>query len=44
MTLAPIPECQLEMLSREAALVCDASGTITWADKRSSSWTSCSWT
>jgi hypothetical protein len=29
MTHAPIPESQLEMLSREVALICDTSGTIT---------------
>ncbi len=37
MMKAPIPEYQIEMLSREVALTCDASGTITWADGRAES-------
>jgi signal transduction histidine kinase/CheY-like chemotaxis protein len=34
MTAVPIAERHLEALSREVALVCDTSGTITWADGR----------
>jgi hypothetical protein len=37
MMKAPIPERQLELLSREVALICDTSGTITWADGRAES-------
>jgi signal transduction histidine kinase/CheY-like chemotaxis protein len=34
MMTAPLPEQALHALSREVALVCDFSGTITWADER----------
>jgi signal transduction histidine kinase/response regulator RpfG family c-di-GMP phosphodiesterase len=34
MTTAPLPERELLGLSREVALVCDTSGTITWMDER----------
>jgi signal transduction histidine kinase/CheY-like chemotaxis protein len=34
MRTAPLPERELHALSREVALVCDTSGTITWADER----------
>ncbi|HEX8697615.1 MAG TPA: ATP-binding protein [Myxococcaceae bacterium] len=34
MMTAPLPERELLALSREVALVCDLSGTITWLDER----------
>ena len=34
MTKAPLPEREFHALSREVALVCDTSGTITWTDER----------
>ena len=34
MTTPPHAACQLDALSREVALVCDTSGTLTWVDSR----------
>ena len=34
MMKAPLPERELLALSREVALMCDSSGTITWTDER----------